>query len=189
MSEMTTNNTFDGIFRSFYSRLLRYASLMVSPDDAKDVVQGVFVWLLQHPSQMLVLQNGGGCNLIQYLLRRVYNGCLNHLRSRKNDSDYRNWLHGSHAQEYAAYDPDGDNLIRRLFSQDFDRELRRCVDSLPPRGREAFVLAFHEGMSHARIAEIMGVSVSTVENHLYSALKSLRARLGGKKDEFFFKLG
>ena len=60
MSEMTTNNTFDGIFRSFYSRLLRYASLMVSPDDAKDVVQGVFVWLLQHPSKMLDLQNGGG---------------------------------------------------------------------------------------------------------------------------------
>ena len=63
MSEMTTNNTFDGIFRSFYSRLLRYASLMVSPDDAKDVVQGVFVWLLQHPSKMLDLQNGGGATL------------------------------------------------------------------------------------------------------------------------------
>ena len=188
MSEQATNSTFDSIFRSYYSRLLRYASLIVGPDDAKDIVQGVFVWLLQHPAKMRDLSVGGECEISQYLLRSVYNACLNHLRTRKHDSEYRNWLYDSSIQSYAMYDPDGDNLIRKLFSQDFERELNRCLDALPPRAKETFILAYREGMGHSRIAEIMGVTVSTVENHLYSALKTLRLRLGGKKDEIFFKL-
>jgi RNA polymerase sigma-70 factor (ECF subfamily) len=45
---------------------------------------------------------------------------------------------------------------------------------LPDRQREALLLSRYEGLSHAEIAEIMGVSPRTVNNHLVSALKSIR---------------
>ncbi len=48
-----------------------------------------------------------------------------------------------------------------------------AIDALPPRMREAFRLRRIEGYSQAQTAQIMGVTVKTVENHMSAALKTL----------------
>jgi RNA polymerase sigma-70 factor (ECF subfamily) len=55
-----------------------------------------------------------------------------------------------------------------------DRRLRRWIDDLPDRQREALSLSRFEGLSHEAIAEIMDISPRTVNNHIVRALKSLR---------------
>ena len=92
-------------------------------------------------------------------------------------------------QEYSAYDPDKDPFIRKLFKEDIRKNIDSKVAELPPRSREAFLLFYKEGLSHKTIAEIMGISVSTVENQLYSALRTLREALSGEKKEKKFVLG
>ncbi len=48
--------------------------------------------------------------------------------------------------------------------------LDRLLDGLGPKPREAFLLAQLEGWEHARIAEHLGVSVSSVKKYLQKAV-------------------
>ena len=57
------------------------------------------------------------------------------------------------------------------------REINRAIESLPPKCREVFKLSYLEDLSNREISERLGISQSTVENHIYSALKQLRQKL------------
>lgn len=51
--------------------------------------------------------------------------------------------------------------------------------SLPPRQRSVFLLRFVEEMDLLEIAEVTGMKEGTVKTHLFRALQTVRARLGG----------
>jgi RNA polymerase sigma-70 factor, ECF subfamily len=55
--------------------------------------------------------------------------------------------------------------------------LERAVRSLPPRTQEAYRLVREHHLPYAAAAEVMGISVHTVEIHLIRALKALREQL------------
>lgn len=59
------------------------------------------------------------------------------------------------------------------------RHLDAAIAALPPRCREAFLLARIEGLPHATIARRMGISARTVENHIAFAMLQLRAAMRG----------
>jgi RNA polymerase sigma-70 factor (ECF subfamily) len=56
--------------------------------------------------------------------------------------------------------------------------LERAVASLPERCRLVMHLRWHEGMSYADIAAIMGISTKGVENQLSRGLHALRRAFG-----------
>lgn len=57
------------------------------------------------------------------------------------------------------------------------RTLAEAVDDLPEKARHAFQLHRLEGLSNMETARRMGVSVSTAEEHISLALKTLTRRL------------
>ncbi|MDQ6886713.1 MAG: sigma-70 family RNA polymerase sigma factor [Gemmatimonadota bacterium] len=59
--------------------------------------------------------------------------------------------------------------------------LAAAVASLPPALRVVFVLKVIEGYPHARIAEILDISVGASEVRLVRAIKTLRRTLGGSR--------
>lgn len=62
-----------------------------------------------------------------------------------------------------------------------NNELRELIDSaigkLPEKSREIYRLAWEENLSHKKIAEQLGISPKTVENHVGIALRKLRESL------------
>ena len=67
-------------------------------------------------------------------------------------------------------------------SVDIEREeMRRQIDvaisELPDKCREAFKLSYIHGLRNRDIADAMGVSVRTVDAHIYKALRILREKL------------
>lgn len=54
------------------------------------------------------------------------------------------------------------------------RALVAAIDALPLRCREAFVLHKFDGLSHAEVAERMGVSRKMVEQHIHRAMQACR---------------
>ena len=58
----------------------------------------------------------------------------------------------------------------------------QLVDKMPKKRKDVFVKSRFEGKSAKEISEEMNISQSTVENHLYQALRFLRLHL---KDENF----
>lgn len=55
--------------------------------------------------------------------------------------------------------------------------LRGAIDELPPRCREVFVLHKLDGLSHADVAERLGISRNMVEKHVIRAMRHFRDRL------------
>ena len=176
MRKAQTANSFDFFFRKYYAPLVSYASLMLEEQDAKDVVQGVFVWLLQHPDKWHDISSGEQ-DPGPYMARSDYNACLNKIRGKQSEKSYYDWLKYRSEQDYSVYNPEKVPFIQALFTKEMKRRVEEIADELPARCKEAFLLAYMEGLPHRRIAKIMGVSQSTVENHLYNALKFIRKRL------------
>ncbi|MEC3907195.1 sigma-70 family RNA polymerase sigma factor [Tamlana sp. 2201CG12-4] len=54
--------------------------------------------------------------------------------------------------------------------------LRLAIDELPPKCKKALLLNKIEGYRYKEIAESMGISVKTVENHISKAFKLLKKR-------------
>jgi RNA polymerase sigma-70 factor (ECF subfamily) len=66
----------------------------------------------------------------------------------------------------------------RLFERAEQHEaIRHALDTLPPRRREAFILAYLHELSYKEAADVLGVSVATVKNHVATALVDLRRSL------------
>ena len=164
---------FNELYRRYYPSLRSYAELFLDEEESEDVVQDVFlnVWLRKEGlDDSLSLQG--------YLLRSVYNSSLNILKKKGRSNDYRS-MYEQEIEEigYKYYDPDTNDVIRKLYNQDLRAEINAAINSLPARCREIFTLSYLHDMPSKEISLQLGISLSTVDNHIYSALKLLREKL------------
>jgi RNA polymerase sigma-70 factor, ECF subfamily len=152
----------------FWEPLLGYvASVTNSPDDAEDVVQETFIRVWRQRSRW---NPSGAVNA--YLYRIARNVALNGHRGQTSQR----------VREERA----GAELVRsaspRTPEQEFEMtslrgEVESAVAGLSKRRREVFLLARFHGLTHQEIAEMLGLTVQTVSNHLSAALSELRQSL------------
>ena len=57
----------------------------------------------------------------------------------------------------------------------------RLFATLPTRQRAALILRFYEDLDFAAIAAQLGCAEATARSHVFRALATLRARLGGER--------
>lgn len=89
----------------------------------------------------------------------------------------------SHKTVFTSLDS-GEHLFSdRSESSEFmeNNELRELIDAaigkLPEKSRQIYQLAWEENLSHKEIAEQLGITPKTVENHVGIALRKLRESL------------
>lgn len=175
----TDRESFNRFCAGKYPGLIAYAGLFLKGEDriwAEDVVQDVFfsVW----KRRFFLRQDSAA--LQAYLLRSVYNRCMNYLQRRRTRQSYAEEQGEFLAMAERYYDPDRNPVIKSLFDRDLHHFLDQSIEALPDKSREVFRLSYVEGYSHKEIAERLGISVRTVDSHIYSALKSLRTALEKK---------
>lgn len=163
---------FNELYKLYYPLLHAYAGLLLG-EDAEDVVQDVFlnVWLRKEGLDDSLSFRG-------YLLRSVYNTALNVIKHKGHSENYRSICEKEiEEMGYKFYEPDTCDVIRRLYNQDLRSDINLAINSLPLRCREVFSLSYLHEMPSKEISRQLGISRSTVENHIYSALKLLREKL------------
>ena len=75
---------------------------------------------------------------------------------------------------------EGDNPEEAFRLTALQEQLERIIfDRLPERCRSVFLLSRIEGKSHREIADLLGISVRTVEHQISHALKVIKAKLKG----------
>ena len=55
-----------------------------------------------------------------------------------------------------------------------DLDIQAALDKLPPKQREALVLAVHQGLAYEDIARILRIPVGTVKSRVFNALAALK---------------
>jgi RNA polymerase sigma-70 factor (ECF subfamily) len=165
--------SFDIFFRKFYPRLTAYACLFLEPQAAEDMVQDLFVYLWENTGKVVIRTSLDG-----YLFKAVYQRCLNQIKQRKTHN-YHHKLIEDYLLEFEThmFDPDTNESIRKLFMEELKVEIRTAINSLSEKCREVFMLSYIYSLKNKEISEVLGISPSTVENHIYNALKALRQKL------------
>lgn len=171
---------FNKLYKEHYFPVRSYAMLLLSANEADDVVQDVFFNVWVHRERL-----NPELSFRSYLLRSVYNTSLNIIKHNKYTTDYAS----SYKKEiedlgYQHYDPDKNEVIHRLYNQDLYIQIHTAIESLSPKCQEVFRLSYLEEMPSKEISVRLGISVSTVENHIHSALKQLRKKLESCKGLF-----
>lgn len=71
-----------------------------------------------------------------------------------------------------------DMLSNTAGSCEFEPGLRPALEGLTRRQRQAVVLVVRFGLSHADAASLLGLSRSSIQNHVERAMSKLREHLG-----------
>lgn len=150
-----------------YVALISYAHLFVRDSWAEDVVQDVLFSVWEHRK---TLKDDG--SLSGYLIRSVYNRCQNYLKRVRVASSFYDECIAEIMSSY--YSPDTNPVIISIFRRDLHNKLEAAISTLSPRVQEVFRMSYIDDVPNKEIARRLGLSLSTVENHMYSALKQLR---------------
>jgi len=151
-------------FFRYADDLLGFLRRKVGDSDAPDLVQEVYLRMLSYPAAAIHEPR-------TFLFRAAANLVVDHLRKesyrRHDDVD-------DVCEQVAAPAPDpeetamGDERLERF---------RTALAELPPLCRHAFVLNRFDGLTHAEIAERLGLSPKTVQRHIQKALEHCLSHL------------
>ena len=158
-SEQAYNALFDAYWQSSFAAAYR---VLRDKEAAEDVVQEVFLDLWDRRHTLLVH------NPEAFIRQMVKNQVFTFLARRKLSEHHEAVLENL----LLTCSPEEEYLHTELAAR-----LQEAVDKLPERCREVFLLRRHQGLSVARIAEQLNISIRTVENHLYHALNLLKKQL------------
>lgn len=171
-SEKTVD--FENIYLAYFSKMKHFAKVYVlSNEEAENIVQDVFTELWEQGDARL-----GYANLISYLFISVKNRCLNYLRhqavvqesSDKIQEEYRLTLQaGLNSLEVLDLD--------FLSERNIEEIVRKALDSLPERCRQIFVMNKIEGKKQKEIANLLNLSIHTIETQMAIAYRYLRKEL------------
>ena len=172
---------FDRFCLTLYPAMLSYAKVFLSDEGAEDIVQDVMLGVWRRRE---ILDENYDPRI--YIFRSIYNRSLNYLKREQLASDFRSWNERRIAMyEHETLDPDRNPVVRRLLDGDLKDSLLKAIDALPPKRQEIIRMHFVEEIPNKEIAKRLGISLSTVENHINAALKKMRATLS--EEEFMLE--
>ena len=107
----------------------------------------------------------------------MYTRALNVLKHRDVKSSYEAVLAEIHKKRIEFYQPDSNDVVKRIEDRELRKRLAEAINELPDKCKMVFKLSYLHDMKNKDIAETMGISLRTVEAHMYKALKILRGKL------------
>lgn len=149
-----------------YWQLLYVAACRVikDEDEAKDVVQEVFISLLSKGAD---LQIHG--HLSNYLFTAVRYKVFDFISRKKVRTNYLDSLNDFLSR--GDYSTD-----RALLEKEINAEMEKEIQNLPVKMKEVFELSRKAELSHKEIAEMLNISDKTVKKQISNAIKLLKPK-------------
>jgi RNA polymerase sigma-70 factor (ECF subfamily) len=166
---------FGELIARYQAKLSRYArKFLLDPDDAKDIVQDIFIKSYQNIQSFDVSRR-----FSPWIYRIAHNEFVNALKKRQS--------------RRTVFTIDFDTLFPHLTAPDtadsgaLERDTRstldRYLDKVGPKYREPLVLYYLEGMDYKEISEVLQIPVSTVGVRLARGRAALQKAAGA--DPFY----
>jgi len=151
------------LFTSLYSYLFRFAkSLVKAKEPAEEIISDVFIKVWEKRKELEKIEN-----LKLYLYVTTRNIAYNYLDKQKRTAT--NPLEDLQAEFTSLYfDPE-----QMLITADMMARIQKAVDQLPPKCKMIFKLTKEDGLKYREVAELLNISIKTVENQLTIALQKI----------------
>lgn len=155
-------------FEIFHPKLVRFAAIYTSSvTDANDLVSDVFVKLFRNKKKLTEIRD------IQfYLYRSVKNQCITYFKKRRQDISIDDIEWEETGYTYEIRNPESEFLTRELAA-----EIEDVINGFPTKRKIIYKMVVVDGLKYKEAAEILGLSIKTIENHLSLAVKELRLKI------------
>lgn len=155
-------SAFKSFFDQHYLPLFRFLiSRGMDSDEAEDLIQQAFLIIWEKRNEIREERS-----LRSFLFTIALNRAKNLFRTRQR-VERLEFLDDIRADER---DPRGN-------SERVMKDVRRAIEDLPERRKAVFELCFLEGLTYKETADVLEISVKTVEHQMGHALKFLREAL------------
>ena len=174
--QMADRQAFRTLVESYQKMVVNTClGIVHNQSDAEDLAQEVFLEVFRNANQFR-----GDARLSTWLYRIAVNRSLNFMRANRRKRFWQSieetFSGGrNHSREISENRNDQpDNEIKDQQRRDM---LHKAIDNLPERQRIAFTLNKYEDLSYLQVAEIMQLSVASVESLIHRAKKNLQDQL------------
>jgi len=150
---------------------------------AEDLSQDVFIETYRSISKFR-----GEAKLSTWLYRISVNKSLNHIRDHKKHNVVRSlerFFYGEKEEKLEVEDYIYGSADMPMEQQQHAGELHKAINSLPDNQQIAFNLHKFDDLSYKQIAEVMDISLSSVESLIHRAKKNLQKKLAKYYQENF----
>ncbi|MDP4185130.1 MAG: RNA polymerase sigma-70 factor [Bacteroidota bacterium] len=155
--------SYNHFFERYYCRLCAFVFKITGDSSgSEDIVQDIFIKIWTKRSCLVITESIKG-----YLFKTAKNSALNYLRA---ESNHKNALKEIVGEEIVV----DDNFLE---NEEFRLTLDNCIDHLPDRCKEVFLMSRFNDLKQKEIATKMNISVKTIKNQIWHALKFLRSCL------------
>ncbi|WP_290709487.1 RNA polymerase sigma-70 factor [Flavihumibacter sp. CACIAM 22H1] len=171
-SEAAFSELYQRYHQGIYAYLLNYVKL---PPLAEDLVHEVFLKLWEARQRINV--SGTAIAYLHGISRNLALDTLKHLsKNTQLQQELIEWMHPSFMEL------ESDNKESAFLEELF----RKAVSDLPPQRRKIFILCKLNGKTYREAAHELGISHSTVKEHIAESLLFLRRQLAGINQSLLF---
>ncbi len=154
------------LYASYKNRLIYFAMrFLKSREYAEDVFQDAFTVIWQGRRFI-----NPDTSFSSYLYTIVRNRVLNQLRDLDNQDKLKEQILAQ-AVDYT------EDTKHRIMADDLRHLIACAMQQLTVRQREVFRMSREKQMSHQEIADALGISINTVQEHISTSLRVLRVYL------------
>jgi RNA polymerase sigma-70 factor (family 1) len=155
-------------FDELYNRHWKYLfttsfNILRDRDESMDICQVVFLWLWEHRQTINIKTSIRG-----YLYSSVKYKIANFIRSGKVRASFFDELKRVDITSFQE---------NELEVKELQILIVQLVNDLPQKCKEVFQLSRNENLTHKQIADKLGISEKTVDDHILRALKKLKTPL------------
>jgi RNA polymerase sigma-70 factor (ECF subfamily) len=157
---------FEALYRLYYPKLSQFAFRYVaSRQVAEDVVHNVFykLWVGRNRLKPQGTLRG-------YLYGAVRNQSLTYL----DQKERRKFAGPDEVLRLKSLET---GPIEQLSTEELKQAIAEALELIPERRRRIFLMHREDGLTYREIADVLGISVKTVETQMSRCLKFLRQKL------------
>ena len=151
------------LFLLYHAKLINFSALITrSKESAEEVVSDVFLKIWNTRCTLTRIEN---FHLYIYIVTK--NLSINNWLKQKKEKSFS--LDAMVVEFKSIYlDPE-----QLLITGEMYKRIRKAIDVLPPKCQLIFKLIKEDGLKHREVAELLGLSVKTVENQMTIALRKI----------------
>lgn len=157
---------FAQIFHAYKDKLYSFVyQITGSKEVSSDIIQDTFLKIWQLRGKLFSIENFNA-----YLFRMAQNEAINQLRRMSKET-----LIKMKTQKENDIQPETPE--EQLRYKNISTRISEIVNELPTQQKAVYTMSREQNLKQEEIARQMNISISTVQNHMTQALRTIRERL------------
>ena len=154
---------FDRLYHLYSERLyVNLLKLVKHPETAEEILQDIFIQVWEKRDTIEI-----HTSIRAYLFRIGENKVFDFYRKVRRDKLLYANVKATASEQYT-------HIEETLLFRENEQLLHAAVASLPPQRRQIFELCKLQGQTYEQVSNLLGISTSTVNDHIVKATRSVR---------------